>query len=149
MQQNIFCVREFIKTESRELLYRVRFVSVSTFNISNEGRRTFVLWITNLSKYSCLCKGQKLPVPTTCIRRRTWDEFKTVLSVARCKSNPYSERRTWNTATSCLGVCWGAVYCSSHIWTSDRHFGSALVSAKYVSFTSRATVSFSRGISCW
>ena len=45
--------------------------------------------------------------------RRTWDEFKTVLSVAHA-SQPVERAENLEYRNQLSGVCWGAVYCSSH-----------------------------------
>ena len=55
MQQKIFCVREFIKTESATA-YSVRFVFVLTINLQRG--RTFVAGITNLSKQAVCVKAK-------------------------------------------------------------------------------------------
>ena len=55
MQHNIFAFVSSLKL-SRRLLYSVRFVFVSTFNLRRG--RAFVVGITNLSKQGCPCKGR-------------------------------------------------------------------------------------------
>ena len=55
---------------SRRLLCSVRFVFVSTFN--RQRGRTFVVGITNLKKFGCLCKGKssgRPPVSEEYVRR--------------------------------------------------------------------------------
>ena len=47
------------------------------------------------------------------IRVSTWDEFKRVLSVAHA-SQPVERAENLEYRNKLSGVCWGAVYCSSH-----------------------------------
>jgi hypothetical protein len=63
---------------SLPLLYSVRFVFVSTFNL--QLGRAFAVGITNLSKQA-VCVKADAPADHV-YQRRTWDEFKRVLSVA-------------------------------------------------------------------
>jgi len=62
---------------SRRLLCSVCFVFVSTFKLRG---RAFVVGITSLSKQA-VCVKTKAPADHV-YQRRTWDEFKRVLSVA-------------------------------------------------------------------
>ena len=89
---------------SRRQLCSVRFVFVSTFNLQRG--TAFVVGITNLSK-------AKFPTDHV-YQRRTWDEFKRVLSVAHA-SQPVERAENLEYRNQLSGVCWGAVYCSSHI----------------------------------
>ena len=55
MQHKIFCVREFIKTESATAVQRA-FIFVSTFNLQRG--RAFVVGITNLNKQAVCVKAK-------------------------------------------------------------------------------------------
>ena len=46
-------------------------------------------------------------------QRRTWDEFKRFLSVAHA-SQPVERAENLEYRNQLSGLCWGAVYCSSH-----------------------------------
>ena len=94
---------------SRRLLYSVRFVFVSTFSLQRG--RAFVGGITSLSKQA-VCVKPKAPADHV-YQRRTWDEFKRVLSVAHA-SQPVERAENLEYRNQLSGVCWGAVYCSSH-----------------------------------
>ena len=95
---------------SRRLLYSVRFVFVSTFSVQRG--RAFFVGITNLSKQA-VCVKAKAPADHV-YHRRTWDEFKRVLSVAHASQHvERTENLEYRNQLS--GVCWGAVHCSSHI----------------------------------
>ena len=94
---------------SRRLLYSVRFVFVSTFNLQRG--RAFVVGITSLSKQA-VCVEAKAPADHV-YQRRTWDELKRVLSVAHA-TKPVERAENLEYRNQLSGVCWGAVYCSSH-----------------------------------
>jgi len=91
----------------RRLLCSVRFVFFSTFNLQRG--RAFVVGITNLSKYS-VCVKAKAPADHV-YQRRTWDEFKRVLSLAHA-SQPVEHAQNLEYRNQLSGVCWGAVYSS-------------------------------------
>ena len=92
---------------SRQPTCSARFVFVSTFNLQRG--RAFVVGITNLSKYA-VCVKAKVPADRV-YQRRTWDEFKRVLSVAHA-SQPAERAENLEYRKQLSGVCWGAVYCS-------------------------------------
>ena len=73
--------------QSRRLPCSVRFVFVSTFNLQRG--RTFVVGITNLSKYAVCVKAK---APAGHMYHRTWDEFKRVLSVSHAKTTRRASR---------------------------------------------------------
>ena len=108
MQHKIFCVREFIKTGSATAVQRVFHLR---FNIQPPTRRAFVVGITNWSKQA-VCVKAKAPVDHV-YQRRTWDELKRVLSVAHA-SQPVERAENLEYRNQLFGVCWGAVYSSSH-----------------------------------
>jgi len=64
MQHKIFCVREFIKTESATAVQRAFRLR---FNIQPPMRKSICRWNHQFEQIDCLCKGQKLR-PTACIR---------------------------------------------------------------------------------
>jgi len=92
---------------SRRLLCSVRFVFISTFNLQRG--RAFVVGITNLSKQA-VCVKAKAPADQV-YQRRTWDEFKRVLSVAHA-SQPAERAENLEYRNQLSGMCWGAVYSS-------------------------------------
>ena len=107
MQHKIFFVREVVKTESATAIqcaFRLR------FNIQTPSRKSICHWIHNLSK-EAVCVHAKSPADHV-YQRRTWDEFKTVLSVAQA-SQPVERAENLEYRNQLSGVCWGAVYCSS------------------------------------
>jgi len=104
--QDIFAFVSSLKL-SRRLLCSARFVFVSTFNLKRG--RAFVVRITNLSKQA-VCVKAKAPADHV-YRRRTWDEFKRVLSVAHA-SQPAERAENLEYRNQLSGVCWGFVYCS-------------------------------------
>jgi len=95
---------------SQRLLCTVRFAFVSTLNLQRG--RAFVVGISNLSKQA-VCVKAKAPANHV-YQRRTWDEFKRVLSVAHA-SQPVERAENLEYRNQLSGVCWGAVYCSNHI----------------------------------
>ena len=108
MQHKIFVFVGSLKL-SRRLLYSVRLVFVSTFNLQRG--RAFLLWISNLNKWA-VCVKAKAPADHV-YQRRTCDEFKRVLSVAHV-SEPVEQADNLEYRNQLSGVCWGTVYCSSH-----------------------------------
>ena len=108
MQHKIFAFLSSLRLSQR-LLCSVRFVFVSTFNLQRG--RAFVVGITNLSKQA-VCVKAKAPTDHV-YQRRTWDEFKRVLSVAHA-SKPVERAENLEYPNQLSGLCWGAVYCSSH-----------------------------------
>jgi len=106
MQQKIFCVREFIKTESATAVQRAFRLR---FNIQPQTRNSICRWNNQFEQIGCLCKG-KLPANHVYQRRR-WDEFKRVLSVAHA-SQPAERAENLEYGNQLSGMCWGAVYCS-------------------------------------
>ena len=94
---------------SRRLLYSVRFVFVSTFNLQRG--TAFVVGNNNLRKQA-VCVKVKAPADHV-YHRRTWDELKRVLSVAPA-SQPVERAENLEYRNQLSGMCWGAVYCSSH-----------------------------------
>jgi len=92
---------------SRRLLFSVRFVFVSTFNLQRG--RAFVVGINNLSKFGCMCKG-KAPADHV-YQRRIWEELKRGLRVAWA-SQPVERVENLEYRNQMFGVCWVAVYCS-------------------------------------
>ena len=91
------------------LLCSVRFVFVSTFNIQQG--RTFDIGITNLSKRAVCVKAKALADHVD--QRRTWDKFKSVLSIAHA-SQPIEWVENLEYHNQLSGVCWDAIY--SSIW---------------------------------
>ena len=55
MQQNIFCVREFIKTESATAVQRAFRLH---FNIQPRSRKNICRWNHQFEQIGCLCKGK-------------------------------------------------------------------------------------------
>jgi len=109
MQHKIFCVREFIKTESATAVrraFRLR------FKTQPPTRKTFVVGITSLSKYA-VCVKAKAPADHV-YQRKTWDEFKRILSVAQA-SQPEERADNLEYRNQLSDVCWGAIYCSSTV----------------------------------
>ena len=94
---------------SWQLLCSVHFVFVSTLNLQRG--RASVIGITNLSKQA-VCVKAKAPADHV-YRRRTWDEFKRVLSVAHASQHA-EQAENLEYCNQLSGVCWGAIYCSSH-----------------------------------
>ena len=92
---------------SRRLLYSVRFVFLSIVNL--QWGRAFVVGITNFSKWA-VCVKAKAPADHA-YQRRTWDEFKRVLSVAHA-SQPVERTENLEYRKQLSGVYWGAVYSS-------------------------------------
>jgi len=92
------------------MLCSARFIFVSTFNLQRG--RAFVVGITNLSKQA-VCVKAKAPADHV-YQRRTWDEFKRVLSVAHA-SQTVERAENLEYRNQLAGVCRGALHCSSHI----------------------------------
>ena len=108
MQHKIFCLREFIKTElatAVQRAFRLR------FNIQLPTRKRICRWNHKFEQIGCLYKG-KAPAHHV-YQRRTWDEFKRVLSVAQA-SQPVERAENLEYRNQLSGLCWGAVYSSSH-----------------------------------
>ena len=134
MQHKIFCVREFIKTESAtaaERAFRLR------FNIQPPTRKSICRCNHQFEQTGCLCIKAKAPADHV-YQRRTWDEFKRVLSVAHA-SQPVERAENLEYRKQLSGVCWGAVYCSSHkdLRSECQSFWITLYSVAWV--TSKAT----------
>jgi len=66
VQQKIFCVREFIKTESATAVQRAFRLR---FNIQTQTRKSICRWNSQFEQIGCLCKG-KLPDNHVYRRRR-------------------------------------------------------------------------------
>ena len=105
MQHNIFCVREFIKTESATA---VQHAFCLRFNIQPPSN-SICCWNHQFEQIGCLCKGKSSG--RTQYQRRTWDEFKRVLSLAHA-SQPTERAENLEYCNQLSGVCWGAIYCS-------------------------------------
>jgi len=116
---------------SRRLLCSVHFVFVSTANLQRG--RAFVVGITNLSK-EAVCVKAKAPADHV-YHRRTWDEFKRVLSVAHT-SQPVERAENLEYRNQLSGVCWGAVYCSIEAIFFNYVWRRIFVFTNYI-FTSR------------
>jgi len=56
MQHNIFCVREFIKTESATAVHRAFRLR---FNIQPPMRKSICRWNHKFEQIGCLCKGKR------------------------------------------------------------------------------------------
>jgi len=108
MQHKIFYVREFIKTESATAVQRAFRLR---FNIQPPTRRSFCRWNHQFEQIGCLCKGKASTDHV--YQRGTWDEFQRVLSVAHA-SQPVERAENLEYGNQLSGVCWGAVYWSSH-----------------------------------
>jgi len=106
MQHKIFCVREFIKTESTTAVqhaFRLR------FNIQSPMRKSICRWKHQFEQIGFLCKG-KSSGRHVC-QGSTWDEFKRGLSVAHA-SQPVERAENLEFHNQLSGGCWGAVYSS-------------------------------------
>ena len=108
MQHKIFCVREFIKTESPTAVQRAFHLR---FNIQPQTRKSIGRWNHQFEQIGCLCKA-KAPANHV-YQRKTWDEFKRILSVAHA-SQPVERAENLEYRNQLSGVCWGAVYSLSH-----------------------------------
>ena len=108
VQHKIFCVREFIKTESATAVQRAFRLR---FNIQPPTRKSICRCNHQFEQIGCLCKGKSCGDHV--YQRRTWDELKRVLSVANA-SDPVERAENLEYRNQLSGVCWGALYCSSH-----------------------------------
>jgi len=108
MKHKMFCVREFIKTVSATAVQRAFRLR---FNRQPATRKSICRWSHQFQQIGCLCKA-KAPADHV-YQRRTWDEFKRVLSVAHA-SQPVERAEKLEYRNQLSEVCWGAVYCSSH-----------------------------------
>ena len=108
MQHKIFCVREFIKTESATAVLRA---FPLRFNIPPPTRNSICRRNHQFEQIGCLCKGKSSGRHV--YQRRTWDEFKRVLSVAHARQ-PVERAEKLEHRNKLSGVCWDAVYCSNH-----------------------------------
>ena len=108
MQHKIFCVREFIKTESVTAVQRAFRLR---FNIQPPARKSICRWNHQFEKKGCLCKGKSSGRP----RVSEWNVRRIQESLERSprKSTRIASRELGIPQPS--GVCWGAVYCSGHI----------------------------------
>jgi len=77
MQHKIFCVREFIKSESATAVQRAFRLR---FNIQPPMRKSICRWNHQFEHTGCVRKGKSSGRHV--YQRRTLDEFKRVLSVA-------------------------------------------------------------------
>ena len=106
MQHKIFYFREFIKTESPTAVQRAFRLR---FNIQYPARLSSCCWSYQFEQIGCLCKGKTTTYHV--YQRRTWDEFKWVLSVAHA-NQPAERAENLEYRNQLSGVCWDAVYCS-------------------------------------
>ena len=98
MQHKIFCVREFIKTESATAVRRAFRLP---FNILPPTRKSIYLWNHKFEQIGCECKGKSSGRPRVSEEnvRRIEESFE---RSPRNSTRRTSRERTWNTATNCL-----------------------------------------------
>ena len=132
MQHKIFCVREFIKTESATAVQRAFRLR---FNIQPPNEEEHLSLESPVWANRAVCVKAKAPADHVYQRRR-WDEFKRVLSVAHA-SQPVERAGNLEYRNQLSGVCWGAVYCSSH--KDLRSESTCLNHAVYLNLRKRNT----------
>jgi len=106
MQHKIFCVREFIKTESATAVQRAFRLR---FNIQPPTRKSICRSNHQSEQIGSLCKGKSSGRQRA--SEEKWHEFKRVLSVAHA-GQPVERAENLGYRNQLSGVCWGAVYCS-------------------------------------
>ena len=105
MQHKMFCVLEFIKTQSATAVHRAFRLR---FNSQPPTRKSICRWNHQFEQIGCLCKGKSSGRPNVSEE-----------NVRRIQeSSERSPRKSTRRASRELGipqpsgVCWGAVYCS-------------------------------------
>ena len=108
MQHKIFCVREFIKTAlatAVQRAFRLR------FNIQPPTRKSICRWNHQFEQMGCLFKGKSSGRPRVSEEnvRRIQES-----SERSPPSQPVEPAENLEYRNQLSGVCWGAIYCSSH-----------------------------------
>jgi len=124
MQHKIFCVREFIKTESATAVQRAFRLR---FNIQPPTRKSICRWNHQFEQIGCLCKGKSSGRPRVSVEnaRRIQESFE--------RSPRKSTRRVGRELgiPQLSGVCWGnwvhlfespCIYKYMHLNTMGRFY---------------------------
>ena len=108
----LLCSARFVAfVSSLKLSWRLLCVS-SSFQHSTSNEEEHLSLQSPIWANRAVCVKAKAPADHV-YQRRTWDEFKRVLSVAHA-SQPVERAENLEYRNKLSGVCWGAVYCSNH-----------------------------------
>ena len=104
MQHKIFCVREFIKTESATAVQRAFRLR---FSIQPPNEEEYLSLESPIWANRAVCVQAKAPADHV-YQRRTWDELKRVLSVAHA-IQPVERAENLEYRNQLSGLCWGVI----------------------------------------